>query len=90
MRTEIKPEFHTELHNIDIDLARLKIELANVTLRHENLNQQKLQLVSLIRDKDRLLVSRLKEIAKEHGLDPDKSTWNFNIGDMSFTEVSVG
>lgn len=87
MKTEIRSEFHNELIGMDRDLALLKIELSDVVLTLERIEKQKQQLLTLIQDKDRMVIGRLKAIAKEHNLDPEKSSLSFNIGDMSLTEI---
>jgi len=83
----VKPEFHTELRTMDMDLAKSKNELANVTILLDKIERQKQQLLNSIREKDRTMVAKLKEVATAHEIDISQGAWGFSINDMAFTEV---
>jgi len=83
----IREEDQKIIREIDQELLRAKMELANLTVQIEVLTGQKQQLVQRVIDLDKGMFERVKKTAGEYGLDLEKSKWNFDAGRMAFSKL---
>ncbi len=84
----LREEDQKIIRELDQEMLRLKLELANVTAQTHVMQLKQGQLAQQLVDTDRGFFERVKKTAGEYGLDLDKQKWNFDASKMAFSKMA--
>jgi LDH2 family malate/lactate/ureidoglycolate dehydrogenase len=86
-KIRVKDEDQKIIKEINQELSRAKMELANIAAQAESLAMQRAQAAQQVISLDRSLYDRIKKTAAEYGLNPDERPLDFDISTMTFTRI---
>ena len=83
----VKPEDQKIVREFDQELAKQKMELANLTVQIELMKNKRREVVQKLVDVDKQYFERISKIAAEYGLDMQQTKWNFDAAKMAFSKM---
>lgn len=84
----LKEEDQKIIREIDQEMLRTKLELANVTAQIHSMKGRQHALAQQLIDIDRGFFERVKKTAGEYGLDLETQKWNFDASKMAFSKMA--
>lgn len=87
----LNPEDAQSLRNIEQNILKCKMRLADLELAIANLNKEKEQLFKLIAEQNNEFVATARKLAVKNGINPDgdpsNERWNLDSSAMVFQRV---
>jgi hypothetical protein len=74
--------------DFDRNIGKAKLELANIEIQLQALMSQRQQVGQKLFEANTEYFNRVNKMAIDLGLDMKAKEWNFNIDEMSFTDVT--